>query len=187
MTGQINFTYGDILKFQATCAAIGNKTADNAAKKAAQKGSNIVGRQTRAEAPVGKTGNLRKGFRKRKEKTSKKGKHVYYYALPREMNAVFQKPIKRPGLYGGKNQKGYYPFSVEYGFLTRAPGGGYTYERRARGSNQYSTKTRSAYKYPSRKVEGQHFMEKARDKADRPVRETMRRVLNEELDRAWRI
>lgn len=187
MTGQINFTYGDILKFQATCAAIGNKTADNAAKKAAQKGSNIVGREVRLNAPVGKTGELEKGFIKRKERSSKKGKHVYDYKLDRAKNSIFQKPIKRPGLYGGKNQKGYYPFSVEYGFLTRAPGGGYTYERRARGSNQYSTKTRSAYKYPSRKVEGQHFMEKARDKADRPVRETMRRVLNEELDRAWRI
>jgi len=187
MSARLGFTYTDVIKFRLVCDTIGSKTADNAAKKAAQKGSNVVGRQIRIEAPVGKTGELKKGFIKRKEKSSKKGKHVYDYKLDRSKNAIFQKPIKRPGLYGGKNQKGYYPMSVEYGFLTRAPGGGYQYEKRARGSNQYSSKTQSAYKYPSRKVEGQHFMEKARDKADRKTRETMRKVLNEELDKAWRL
>lgn len=183
----ITFDYKDILKFKATCSLIGDKTADQAAKKAAQKGSNVVNKQVRIEAPVGKTGQLRKGFVKRKERSRLKGKHVYDYKLDRAKNAIFQKPIIRPGLYGGENPKGYYPFSVEYGFLTKAPGGGYSYQKNIKGSNQYARKTREAYRLPSRKVEGQHFMKKARDKADAKARATMKRVLNEELDKAWRI
>ena len=183
----LTFDYKDILKFKATCAFVGDKAADQAAKKAAQKGSNVVGKQVRIEAPVGKTGQLRKGFIKRKERSRLKGKHVYDYKLDRAKNDIFQKPIIRPGLYGGKNSKGYYPFSVEYGFLTRAPGGGYSYQKTRKGSNQYAHKTQEAYRLPSRKVEGQHFIKRARDKANAETRETMRRVLNEELNKAWRI
>ena len=183
----ITFDYRDIQKFERTCRTFGDKTADNAAKKAAQKGSNVVGKQVRIEAPVGKTGELHNGFIKRKERSRLKGKHVYDYKLDRAKNSIFQKPIIRPGLYGGKNSKGYYPFSVEYGFLTKAPGGGYTYQKHIRGSNQYAQKTREAYRLPSRKVEGQHFMKKARDHADAKARAVMKQVLNTELDKAWRI
>ena len=185
MTATID--YSDIRKFERTCQSFGDKTADQAARKAAQKGSNIVGKYLRSEIPVGKTGQLRKGFIKRKEKSRLKGKHVYDYKLDRAKNAIFQKPIQRPGLLGGKNPKGYYPYSIEYGFLAQAPGGGYSYQKNIKGSNQYAQKTREAYRLPSQKVEGQHYMEKARDKADASAKSTMKRVLNEELDKAWRI
>jgi len=171
MRSTITFDTKDIAKFEKTCKVLGDKTAMKAARKAAQKGSNVVGKAIRQSAPVGKTGQLKRGFKKKKEKSAKKGKFVYDYAMDSAKNDVFQKPIKNPGILGGKNKTGYYPASVEYGFLTKAPGGGYQYK--------------PGEKRPSRKVEGQHFVKKASETSEPAAVDTMKQVLNEELDKEW--
>jgi len=171
MKASITFDTKDIVRFEQTCKNIGEKTALKAARKAAQKGSNVVGKAIRQNAPTGATGQLKRGFKKKKEKSSKKGKFVYDYAMDSAKNDIFQKPIKNPGILGGKNKTGYYPASVEYGFLTKAPGGGYSYTR--------------GQKRASRKVEGQYFVKEASEAAESNAVETMKRVLNEELDKEW--
>lgn len=171
MNQTVTFDTRDIERFKKTCDTLGEKTALKAARKAAQKGSNVVGKAIRSNAPVGATGQLKRGFRKKKEKSSKKGKFVYDYAMDKDKNEIFQKPIKNPGVLGGKNRTAYYPASVEYGFLTKAPGGGYHYE--------------PGQKRPSRKVEGTYFTREAAVSAEPAAVETMKRVLNEELDKEW--
>ena len=171
MKQTISFDTKDLKRFEKTCRELGDKTALKAARKAAQKGSNVVGKAIRSNAPVGATGQLKRGFRKKKEKSALKGKFVYDYAMDSAKNEIFQKPIKNPGVLGGKNRTAYYPASVEYGFLTKAPGGGYTYT--------------PGEKRPSRKVEGQYFVKKASETSEPAVMETMERVLNEELDKEW--
>ena len=181
----VRLDYKDLLRFEICCERLGEKTALKAARKAAQKGATLAGRAVRNAAPVGKTGQLKKGFKKKAEKSRKRGKFGYQYAMDRAKNDIFQKPIKRPGILGGKNDKGYYPASVEYGFLARAPGGGYTYQRRMRGSNQYAEKTEESYKLPSQHIEGQYFVRDAAKAAEPAVIAEMKRVLNEELDKEW--
>lgn len=182
----VRFEFTDVLKFQATCLMISEKTAIQAAKTAAQKGSNILAKQVRSNIPKGKTGELRRGFKKRQERSKLRGKWVYDYIPDRAKNAIFQKPIKRPGLLGGKNSKGYYPASVEFGFLARAPGSGYLFTKHVRGSNQYAEKTETMQRLPSQHIEGQHFMANAVRQSEGAVRAEMSHVLNQELDKAWR-
>lgn len=71
----------------------------------------------RRYAPKGKTGNLRKYLRAKREKSRTKGKVVYDVRMEggSEANALFQKRSK-DGTYA------YYPASQEYGFATRKPG-----------------------------------------------------------------
>lgn len=175
----ITFDTRDLEKFKKTCKVIGEKTALKAARISAQKGSNVVGKSIRKAAPVGETGQLKRGFKKKKEKSRKTGKFVYDYMLDPAKNEIFQKPIKRPGLYGGKNSKAYYPSSVEYGFLVKEKGStGYRYQppgKKGVGKSNAS----------HRKVEGQYFIKKASTAAEPQAVETMKRVLNEELDKAW--
>jgi hypothetical protein len=79
-----------------------------------------------ADAPK-KTGLLKKGLKKYLEKTkkNKRYKSVMRLRFDPKLEDDFRKPIKRPGLYGGKKPTGYYPFSMEYGFkrkYDRRPG-----------------------------------------------------------------
>ena len=172
MKQSFTFDARDIKRFEQTCKTLGTKTAMKAAGKAAQKGSNVVGKSIRSSAPKGKTGQLRKGFKKKKEKSKQQGKVVYDYAMDPAKNDIFRKPIKNPGELGGKNKSGYYPASVEYGFLAKAPGGGYSYHR-------------GAGKRQAKRVKGQYFVRKGAEKAAPEAMETMKRVLNEELDKEW--
>ena len=168
----ITFDFKDILLFEATCKTIGEKTAMKAAKKAAQKGSTVVGTAIRKAAPKGKTGQLRKGFKKKAERSSLKGKFVYDYAMDSAKNEIFQKPIQHPGVLGGKNKHAYYPSSIEYGFLARAPGGGYKFT--------------AGEKRPAQKVEGTHFTRNAAEQAAPAATAVIKKVLNEELTKAWK-
>lgn len=172
MRESVTFDIRDIEKFRRTCKTLGEKTALKAARKAAQKGSNVVGSAIRSSAPKGETGQLKKGFRKKKEKSAKQGKFVYDYAMDSAKNGIFQKPIKNPGALGGKNKTAYYPASIEYGFLAKAPGSGYVF----RPGESYSTQ----------KVEGTHFTKKAAEAAKPQAVNTMKRVLSEELDKEWK-
>lgn len=167
----VKFDYRDIAKFQATTLAIG-KVPEKAVKKAAQKGSNVMGAAIRKAAPRGKTGQLAKGFRKSKEKSQNPGKAVYQYAMDNRKNDIFQKPIQHPGALGGKRDHAYYPASVEYGFLAKAPGEGFYF----RPGHAYATQT----------VEGQHFVRNAAQSAGPKTAQVIRKTLDEELDKEWR-
>lgn len=171
MRNTITFDFRDIAKFELTCKVLGEKTALKAARKAALKGRDIAAKAVRKAAPKGKTGQLSRGFKKKAEKSRLKGKFVHEFAMDPAKNDIFQKPIKQPGLLGGKNPKAYYPSSIEYGFLARASGGGYSYTPGSRPQ----TKT----------VEGTHFARDAAKAAEPSVIAEMKRVLNEELDKEW--
>lgn len=171
MRATITFDAKDIKRFEKTCKTLGEKTALKAAKKAAQKGSNVVGKAIRSNAPVGETGQLKKGFKKKLEKSKYQGKYVYDYAMDSAKNSIFQKPIKNPGILGGKSKSGYYPASIEYGFLAKAPGSGY-----------YFT---PGTKLKAQKIEGTHFTKEAAADAEPAATAEMKRVLNEELDKEW--
>lgn len=171
MNETIRLDFKDILRFEMTCRRLGEQTALKAAKKAAQKGANLAGKAIRKAAPKGMTGELKKGFKKKAEKSRKRGKFVYQYAMDPAKNDIFQKPIKQPSLLGGKNPKAYYPSSIEYGFLARAAGGGYSYTPGSRP--------------PVQQVEGTHFTRNAARAAEPAVIAEMKRVLNEELDKEW--
>lgn len=172
MNANVTFDLKDIIRFEAACKALGDKVALNAAKKAARLGSNVVGKAIKKAAPVGETGQLKKGFKKRMERSRLKGKYVYDYAMDSAKNDIFQKPIQQPGLLGGKNKHAYYPSSIEYGFLARAPGGGYVY-------------TKDGERPATQKVEGTHFTRKAAEEAAPAAFSEMKRVLFEELDKEW--
>lgn len=128
--------------------------------KAAGKGATVVRKAVRGTVPVD-TGALKKGIIRKGERSRTKGKKVYDLMFDPSMNDVFQKPIKNPGEAGGKNPKGYYPASMEYGFLTRSKGGGYSY------------------------VPGYHFMRDAAEASSSPAKKVMIQALNDEIDKEW--
>lgn len=169
MNQMVTFDARDVEKFEKTLRELGDKVADKAAKKAAQKGSNVIGSSLRKAAPK-RSGQLKHGFKKTKERSGSKGKYVYQYAPDRAKNDVFQKPVKDVGRYGGKKGYAYYPASVEYGFLTSAGG---------------KLKFEPGEKRPTRHVEGQYFARDSFVAAAPSANATMRKILNEELDKAW--
>lgn len=129
--------------------------------KAAGKGTNVVRRAVRGKVPVGETGNLKRGIIRVGERSRLKGKKVYDLMFDPAMNDVFQKPIQNPGEAGGKNKHAYYPASMEYGFLTRSKGGGYSY------------------------VPGYHFMRDAAEETSPAAKLEMVTVFTQELEKEW--
>lgn len=86
--------------------------------KAAREGIKNPLKDAKAGAPE-ESGSLKNGIIKILEKTPrKKAKSVYRIVFDRAFNPIFQKPIKIPGIFGGKKSTGYYPVSQEYGFKT---------------------------------------------------------------------
>ena len=85
-----------------------------------RKAMNIVLKQSRATAPY-ETGALKNGIKMVGERSRQKGKKVYRIVFDRNMNHIFQKPVKNPGESGHKGARkvAYYPFSQEYGFFAR--------------------------------------------------------------------
>lgn len=161
-----------------------NKSPQKAVTKAAREAIKPVLREIKqGTVPVGKTGNLKKAITRKAERSKVRGKKVYEVTLNKKYNEVLQKPIKNPGIYGGKSPKAYYPASIEYGFLTRAPGGGYFYRKRVQGSNQYAEKTTMAFQMPSRKVEGQHYMREGAENSKAQAQEAMLKTLEEMLQK----
>ena len=161
-----------------------NKSPQKAVTKAAREAIKPVLREIKqGTVPVGKTGNLKKAITRKAERSKVRGKKVYEVTLNKKYNEVLQKPIKNPGILGGKSPKAYYPASIEYGFLTRAPGGGYVYRKRVQGSNQYAEKTTMAFQMPSRKVEGQHYMREGAENSKAQAQEAMLKSLEEMLQK----
>ena len=128
--------------------------------KAAGKGATVARRAIRNQAPVD-SGDLKRGIIRTGERGRKKGKKVYDMMFDPAMNDVFQKPIKNPGEAGGTSPKGYYPASMEYGFLTRSKGGGYSY------------------------VPGYHFMRDATVESAGAATRAMVQELNKQIDKEW--
>lgn len=128
--------------------------------RAAGKGATVVRRAIRKRAPED-TGDLKRGIIRTGERSRAKGKKIYDMMFDPAMNDVFQKPIKNPGEAGGENPKGYYPASMEYGFLTRSKGGGYSY------------------------VPGYHFMRDATMDSSGAATQAMVQELNKQIDKEW--
>lgn len=128
--------------------------------RAAGKGATVVRKAIRGTVPVD-TGDLKRGIYRKGERSRLKDKKVYQLAFNPAMNDVFQKPIKNPGEAGGKSKHAYYPASMEYGFLTRSKGGGYSY------------------------VPGYHFMRNAAEESSDAAKAAMIKTLNEQIDKEW--
>lgn len=125
--------------------------------KAAKAGREAPLARAIQNAPRGKTGILKKGIKPIMETPNKKTKTVYRIVFNRKFNDFFQKPIKNPGIYGGKKDTGYYPVSVEYGFKTK-----YGYKR------------------------GQKFIERAISETERGSAQKILDTLNNEIDKILR-
>lgn len=130
--------------------------------RSVNKGTTVVRRDVRGGVPVA-TGALKKGIIRKAEHPSKKvsGKKVNDLMFDPAMNDIFQKPIKNPGEAGGKNPKGYYPASMEYGFLTRSKGGGYSY------------------------VPGHHFMREETEASREQFNRTVIKDAADRLEKEW--
>ena len=191
----ISFDLDDLKRFEGTIKAMGG-VPQKAATKAASKGMTLVRRAAKKRIPVGETGNLKRGLTRKAEKKTREGRKVYDLKYNPAMNAAFQKPIKRPGLYGGKHYThGYYPNSVEYGFLTRAKGGGIEYRTFSRLTNEWQNKNghwrrkrrdETVKGYQSRRVEGQHPLKKGAEDVETAARDQMADTLIKEVEKTWK-
>jgi hypothetical protein len=112
----LNIRVEGIEGLEAQFARIG-KMPKKYLTKSAKAGMADPERQAKADAPVGKTGNLKKSIKKKMETPNKRNKAVYRLRYNPEMTPLFLK--KSSGAYGGKPPKAYYPASVEYGFKTK--------------------------------------------------------------------
>lgn len=202
----MNFTYGgrefvstgfDLEGIEKLCKSLDaiGKSPQKAANKAASKAATIVKRSIRARAPK-KTGTLKRAIVIRAEKSKLKGKKVRQITFSKSSSADLQKPIKRPGLYGGKHRSwGYVPASLEYGFLTRAKGGGIEYRTFSRLTDNWEKNKAGRWKrkrvdeavtgYQSRKVEGRYYMKKGAEAVEGQVQRAIVETAGKELDELW--
>ena len=148
--------------FQRALSRIGD-LPQKITRQAAGKGATVIRKAIRSEAPVGETGQLRRGIARHKERTrTVRGKAVYDVWIDPSKNDIFQKPIKNPGAAGGaKHAWAYYPASMEYGFLTRSKGNGLSY------------------------VPGYHFMRDAADAAAPEARQVIIDTAMEKIEQEW--
>lgn len=156
----IKFDFSEMARLQKMLDRVGEMPR-KVVNKAAGKGATVAGQAIRAAAPKGKTRQLSKGFKRKPEKSKTPGKKVFSYSMDPAKNDIFQKPIKDPGVAGGKRPHAYYPNSVEYGFLTRSKGGGLSY------------------------VPGQHFAREAAESARPQVEHTVIKTAIAELEKEW--
>ena len=85
--------------------------------RAAKQGSDGQLKTAKADAPVGKTGLLKKGLHRKMETPNKRNKAVYRIKWNPNYTEQYLKPTT--GAYGGKTPFAYYPHSVEYGFKSK--------------------------------------------------------------------
>jgi len=146
------------------------KSSQKAVTKGANAGATVARKAYRsAPVPVGETGYLQQAVKsvkknRHKFKRRQRGVAMYDITWPDDMNDVLQKPVKNPGEAGSKATKGghaYYPNSIEYGFLTRSKGGGYSY------------------------VPGTHIVRSQMDAAQSQVGNAIVHAMEKELDKLW--
>lgn len=163
--------WSDMAKFNKTLARV-EKVPQKVVNKAASKGTTVVRKAIRGKVPV-RSGKLKRGIIRNGERRRTRGKKVYDLMFDPAMNDIFQKPIKNPGEAGGKNKKGYYPASMECGFLTRAnKGGGLRYVARRTGIGL-------------KRFEGLHFMRDAAEESSIAAKRTMIQTVTSELEKEW--
>jgi hypothetical protein len=121
--------------------------------------------EAKHNAPLGYTGELEEGIIAIEENNDP-GRSVRQIVMDRSKNNVFQKPIPDPkaenpqgaGTRGGERPHGYYPWSVEYGFM-RSPG---------------------------KKTQGQYFILRAAKKHRPKVRKLVNKEMGKVIDRLTR-
>lgn len=157
----------EVADFERALARIGD-LPQKITRQAAGKGATVVRRAIRNNAPVGETGELRRGIVRNLERTrTVRGKVVYDIEFDPAKNSIFQKPIKQPGSAGGRVSRrngtthAYYPASMEYGFLTRSKGNGLSY------------------------VPGYHFMREAADAAAAEARAVTIDTAMQKIEMEW--
>lgn len=161
------------------------KSPQKAVTRAAGKAGTVMKRSVKTQVPV-KSGALKKSIVRVGERSRRKGKKVYQVTFDRKMNDQLQRPVQNPGMLGGKNKKGYYPASMEYGFLARAKdgSGGVVYYNEA--LDEFRTRTdRAPGAVSTQKVEGYHFLESGAEAVEPEVREIMVDKTMEELIKIW--
>ena len=156
---KLTFYLEDLPRFYAALSRV-EKVPQRAVTKAAGKGATVVRKAVRAGVPVD-TGAMKRGIIRKAERSRTKGKKVYGLMFDPAKNDVFQRPIKEPGVAGGKSPHAYYPASMEYDFLTRSKGGGLSY------------------------VPGYHFMREAAEATAFPARQAIIKAFTAELDKEW--
>lgn len=155
-----DFTYddADFKKLRATVKKVGI-IPQKYVTSAAGKGATIVGRSIKNKVPVGETGNLKRGIKRIGERRNNKNKKVYQYTFDKNMNDIFQKPVKNPGK--GRRNIAYYPASQEHGFFTRSKGNGLDY------------------------VPGYHFMSGGVEESDAKARTVIVRTVLDKVEKEW--
>lgn len=157
----VSWSGGDLKKLKQSVEALGT-VPQKCVTGAAGKAATMVKRHIRQGDIPTDTGTLKRGIiRTKKERSRVKGKAVYRIDFDPAFNDVFQKPVKHPGAAGSTstgNGHAYYPYSMEFGFLTRD--GGY---------------------YP-----GFHFMRDGAEEMRRPAAQKMLKALGENLDKEWK-
>ena len=159
MSMKLDFDFREMVQLQKALRRV-EQVPQRAVTKAAGKGASVVRKAVRAGVPVA-TGAMKRGIVRKGERSRTKGKKVYDLMFDPGMNDVFQKPIKDPGAAGGKSPHGYYPASMEYGFLTRSKGGGLSY------------------------VPGYHFMRDAAQGASPAAKQATVKTFMDELGKEW--
>lgn len=162
----LSFDFRDTARLAADLQRVGT-VPQKYVTKAAGKGASVVRGAVRAAAPVGETGQLKRGIIRVGERSRVKGKKVYDLMFDPAKNDIFQKPIPAPGTKHPGRRKtnykhAYYPASMEYGFLTRSEGGGYSY------------------------VPGYHFMRDATEGASAEASKVMIDQFCTQLEKEWR-
>jgi hypothetical protein len=114
--GSLNVSVQGLEQLQSQFERLG-KIPKKYLTKSAKAGMADVERQAKNDAPLGKTGILKKSIKKKMETPNKRKKAVYRLRYDPKFTNDFLKPSS--GAYGGKPPKAYYPASVEYGFKTK--------------------------------------------------------------------
>ena len=156
----VSWSGSDLEKLKQSLKALGT-VPQKCVTGAAGKAATMVKRHIRQGDIPEDTGTLKRGIiRTKKERSKTKGKAVYRIDFDPAFNDVFQKPVKRPGAAGSTSTgsgHAYYPYSMEFGFLTRD--GGY--------------------------CPGFHFMRDGAEEMRRSAAQKMLKTLGENLDKEW--
>lgn len=174
----LTFDVSDIKAAEVMYQALADRggKVQKVVNKASSKAAQVVKRSAKQQAPV-RTGTLKRNIMIKAERSKAKGKKVRQVTFKggAEANALLQKPIKEPGKLGGKYPKAYYPASIEYGFIARAPGGGIEYKNGEEVSKDISTQ----------KIEGLHFMREGADLVNQQAQDITVDTMMKELEKIW--
>lgn len=142
----MTFTFQGIDQLIADMEKLG-KVPQGAVNQAARAGAKIAFKAAKANAPVGKTGNLKKGIILKAEKRTVMGKKSFQVTFDPSMTAIYRRSTqdgtrRRGGMGANANEriKGdyYYPASQEWGFQHPEAGyiPGYKYLKKAIDENK---------------------------------------------------